>query len=88
MDRSRQDRDQSVGAYEAKTHFSELLERVAEGEEITITRHGSPVARLVPVKNRTTPEERQAAADEIRRLAKGQSLGGLRIKDLIAEGRR
>lgn len=86
MDRN--DPAKSVGAYDAKTHFSELLERVAEGEEITITRHGSPVARLVPVKKRTTPEERQAAVDEIRRLAKGQSLGGLRIKDLIAEGRR
>ena len=38
-----------VGAYDAKTHFSELLEWVATGEEITITRHGVPVARLVPI---------------------------------------
>jgi prevent-host-death family protein len=91
MDLNGQDRngrDRSVGAYEAKTHFSELLERVAEGEEITITRHGSPVARLVPVKQRKTPEQRQAAIDKMRRLSKGRSLKGLRIKDLIAEGRR
>lgn len=84
----RRDPAKNVGAYEAKTHFSELLERVAEGEAFTITRHGTPVARLVPVTQRTTPEERRAAIDEMRRLAKGQSLGALRIRDLIAEGRR
>jgi len=38
----------SVGAFEAKTKFSELLERVSHGEEITITKHDKPVARLVP----------------------------------------
>ena len=39
---------QTVGAYEAKTRFSHLLERVAEGEAFTITRHGRVVARLIP----------------------------------------
>jgi prevent-host-death family protein len=77
-----------IGAYEAKTRLSELLERVSKGEEITITRHGSPVARLVPVKRRTTREQRRAAIEAMRKLASGNSLGGLRIKDLIAEGRR
>lgn len=38
----------SVGVHEAKTHFSKLLERVAAGEEITITRRGEAVAQLVP----------------------------------------
>lgn len=38
----------TVGAFEAKTKFSELLERVSEGAEITITKHEKPVARLVP----------------------------------------
>ena len=38
----------SVGVHEAKTHFSKLLERVSAGEEITITRRGQEVARLVP----------------------------------------
>lgn len=37
-----------IGAFEAKTKFSELLERVSQGEEITITKHEKPVARLVP----------------------------------------
>jgi len=41
-------RTMSIGAFDAKTRFSELLERVRQGEEITITRHEKPVARLVP----------------------------------------
>lgn len=40
----------SVGVHEAKTHFSKLLERVVAGEEITITRRGEEVARLVPAR--------------------------------------
>jgi prevent-host-death family protein len=40
---------ESVGSFEAKTHLPQLLERVARGEEFTITKHGKPVARLVPV---------------------------------------
>ena len=39
----------TIGSFEAKTHLSSLLERVARGEEFTITRHGTPVALLVPV---------------------------------------
>jgi prevent-host-death family protein len=78
----------TVGAYEAKTHLSELLEKVEAGEEITITKHGAPVAKLVPVKKEVRPEERAAAIDRIQKLASGLSLGGLKVKDLIREGRR
>lgn len=78
----------SVGAYDAKTHFSELLEQVQAGEEITITKHGTPVARIVPVKKATTPQERRAAIERWKELSKGLSLGGLKIRDLIEEGRR
>ncbi len=77
-----------VGAYEAKTHLSELLEKVEAGEEITITKHGAPVAKLVPVKKAASPEERRAAIARIQKLATGLSLGGLKVKDLISEGRR
>jgi prevent-host-death family protein len=42
--------DGTVGAFEAKTHLSALLDRVERGEEVTITRRGLPVAKLVPVK--------------------------------------
>lgn len=81
-------RSAAVGAYEAKTHFSELLEKVESGEEITITRHGTPVARLVPIKKRYNREERRAAIERITKLREGLRLGGLKIRDLINEGRR
>jgi prevent-host-death family protein len=77
----------SVGAFEAKTHFSSLLERVEKGEQIIITRHGKPVAKLVPA----TGLDVQVVIETIARLkefAKGQSLGGLSVRDLREEGRR
>ena len=77
----------TVGAYEAKTHLSELLEKVEGGEEIIITKHGTPVAKLVPVKKEATVEQRAAAINRIQKLSTGLSLAGLKIKDLIAEGR-
>ncbi len=77
-----------VGAYEAKTRFSQLLERVASGEEITITRHGHPVARLVPPLQTNSIESRKAAILKMRELALRNRLDGLRVKDLIAKGRR
>ncbi len=80
-------RETVVGAYDAKTHFSELLARVAKGEEVTITRHGAAVARLVPVKQASSREQRRAAIEAMRQLAKKNRLRGLRIRDLINEGR-
>lgn len=77
----------SVGAFEAKTHLAALLDAVSAGEQITITRHGRPVARLVP----PTSEPQASVADTIARLrqfSQGQSLGGLRIAELRDQGRR
>ena len=51
-------RSNTIGAYEAKTHLSELLEKVEAGEEITITKHGAPVAKLVPVRREASVEQR------------------------------
>ena len=78
----------TVGAYEAKTRFSQLLERVAAGEEITITRHGSPVARMVPALAAHSVESRREAILKMRELASRNRLRGLRVRDLIAEGRK
>lgn len=78
----------TIGAYEAKTHLSELLEKVEAGQEITITKHGAPVAKLVPVKKEASAEQRAAAIQRIQNLAAGLSLGGLKVRDLINEGRR
>lgn len=74
-------------ADKAKTHFSELLDRVERGEEVTITKHGSPVAKLVPVRKTTTQKERRAAIDRWRQSSKGLTLGGLKIRNLVEEGR-
>lgn len=76
-----------VGAYDAKTHFPELLERVAAGEAFTITKHGHPVATLAPVRKQATRQDRRAAIERIRQLSQTVSLGGLKIRDLINEGR-
>ena len=77
-----------VGAYDAKTHFSELLERVEAGEQVTITRHGTPIVQMIPIRPKPTALQRRAAIEAIRELAKGNSLRGLQVKDLMAEGRR
>ena len=76
-----------IGAYEAKTHFSQLLERVEKGERITITKHGKPVAVLAPADAQRTRPVSEVIA-EIRELRKGARLDGLKIKDMIREGRR
>ena len=79
---------ESVGADEAKTHLPQLLDRVARGEEIRITRNGRPVARLVPDAVES-PSDIQAVIDEIKEFRKGHTLGGVAtIRELIEEGRR
>jgi prevent-host-death family protein len=78
----------TVGAYRAKTHLAELLDRVERGERITITRHGRPVAELVPPMGASdlTVDE---AIEGLRSFRSRHSLGeGLTIRDLITEGRR
>jgi len=78
----------TVGAYEAKTHLPALLERVAKGEHITITKHGVPVAQLVPVQPVADREKKMAIIAELKRLREGRTLGGITIKELIEDGRR
>jgi prevent-host-death family protein len=77
----------TVGAFEAKTHLSALLERVARGEEVTITRHGKAIAKLVPAQ--TSDKMRiDAAIAKLRTLRRGTTLDGLSWKELRDEGRR
>lgn len=74
-----------VGVYDAKTRLPRLLEDVERGETITITRHGKPVARLVPVRGRRRSAEE--AVEAMREFRKGHRLDGLTTRDLIEEGR-
>ncbi len=78
-----------IGAFEAKNKLSELLDRVEHGEELTITRHGKPVARLVPHDAGPDRSRARAAHDHMLELRKNMLLGDdLNIKDMINEGRR
>jgi prevent-host-death family protein len=76
-----------VGAFEAKTHLSHLLDQVERGVTITITRHGRPVARLIPIVASSRVERRRAIA-ELKELRAGQTLGGLSVRELIDQGHR
>lgn len=82
----------TVGSYEAKTHLPKLLDEVAAGETITITKKGKPVAKLVPADD---PAERRRKIEQAwqewvtYRDGHNVRLGpGLTIKQLIEEGRR
>lgn len=81
---------ETVGAFEAKTHLSALLQRVEAGCEIIITRHGKPVARLVPVSDAVSDaqQRRDRAVDGLLKLRKKFSLGKLKAKNLIDQGRK
>ncbi|CAN5289739.1 type II toxin-antitoxin system prevent-host-death family antitoxin [soil metagenome] len=78
---------QSVGSYDAKTHLSELLDRVARGETILITRYGTPVAKLAPAgpaSDRNPGEVFQ----EILEFRKGRRLTAAEARELVKEGRK
>jgi len=77
----------TVGAFEAKTHLSNLLERVAEGEEVIITKHGKPVARLVSALQ-IDRERVNQAFEKLKLLRKQTTLGGLSWQALRDAGRR
>lgn len=78
---------ESVGAYQAKTHLSKLLDRVAKGERFVIEKHGVPVAVLQPADSAGTPPFEETIA-ELKRFRSGRRLGGLSIRKMIEEGRR
>ena len=76
-----------VGAFDAKTHLSSLLDKVTQGEEVLITRRGHPVARLIPAAQ----AEQAKIEDTIKRLRALRSvlkLGDTDWKELRDEGRR
>lgn len=83
--------DTSIGAFEAKTHFSQLLGRVEQGEEILITKRGKPVAKLSPASLGHDVAKARKAGERLRRLAKEMNLGTFSWDEWKAyrdEGRR
>jgi len=79
----------TVGSYEAKTHLPALLDYVARGETITITRHGKPVAPLVPVAPAAKPDVQKVVREMLAyRDRQNRTLGGISVRELVEEGRR
>jgi prevent-host-death family protein len=77
----------TIGSYEAKTHLPRLLDEVEKGERITITKHGRPVAVLVPPAAAMTVDVDELMR-QMREFRRTHSLGGIPIRELIEEGRR
>ena len=80
---------ETIGLFEAKTHLSELVARAERGEEVVITRHHKPVAKLVPVvrSTRAAAQRRQAALDTLQSFER-ITVKGATVKELIEVGRR
>jgi len=76
-----------VGAFEAKTHLPKLLERVQKGERFVITKHGHPVAELVPFRKRD-PDKIRAAINSLKAFQESHNLDGLSVLEMIEEGRK
>ena len=78
----------TISYYEARTHFSELLDQVARGKRILITRRGRPAAMLTPPPEDARKDVLQVIG-EMKALRRGNKLGkGVSVRDLIDEGRR
>ena len=79
---------ESIGLFEAKTHLSELIARAERGEEVVITRHNKPVARLVPMGRAPGEDlQRQCSALEGLQAFEPIELPGVTLTDLIGAGR-
>jgi antitoxin (DNA-binding transcriptional repressor) of toxin-antitoxin stability system len=77
----------TAGAYYAKTHFSELLAKVAAGEQVQITKHNSPVARLIP-EGRKTTDRIVDVVQELQQFRTKHRTSQKEISEMIQDGRR
>ncbi len=76
-----------IGAFEAKTHLPQLLRRVEAGERFVITRHGRPLAELVPFRSRDSGKV-QSAIDTLKEFQRTHSLGGTPVRQMVEEARK
>ncbi len=79
---------ETIGAFEAKTHLSALLDKVSKGETITITRHGIPIALLVPVASVRKKLSHEEIVEGMHELRKKVKPGKMSVREMIEEGRR
>ena len=80
---------QQIGAFEAKTHFSQIIEKAEHGADFIITRRGKPVAKIIPFEQKPamTRQEAFERLVELRKLYRGEP-GSFNIREAIEEGRR
>lgn len=76
-----------IGAFEAKTHLPQLLRRVEAGERFVITRHGRPLAELVPFRLRDSGKV-QSAIDALKEFQRTHSLGEVPVRQMVEEARK
>ena len=80
---------QHIGAFEAKTHFSQIIEKAEHGEDFVITRRGKPVAKIIPFKQEPEMTFKEAVEQlkELRKHYRGKP-GSFNIREAIEEGRK
>lgn len=71
-----------VSAYDAKTHLPKLLERAQKGERFEITRHGKPVAQLIPFEG-GDEAALSRTIEQVASIRKKLSRKGVRLKDIL-----
>ena len=79
---------QTMGAFEAKTHFSKLLEAIEAGEQVIITKHGHPVAKIIPFKEKDDPMHPSEIIAQLEAFNRAHTLGNEDWKTLRDEGRK
>ena len=85
---------ETIGAFDAKTHFSELLDRAEKGQETVVTRRGKPVAKMVPIDQRRPKHDVEAARETYLRMRELAKTTGIKRfdwkewKKYVEEGRR
>jgi len=81
--------NQQIGIFEAKTHFSQLINEVERGADYVVTKRGKPVAKIIPFEQQPTMTRQEAfeKLKEMRKLFRGEP-GSFNIREAIEEGRR
>jgi prevent-host-death family protein len=81
--------NQQIGAFEAKTHFSQIIEKVEHGADYVVTKRGKPVAKIIPFEQQPemTFEEAVVKLKEMRKLYRGKP-GSFNIREAIEDGRK
>jgi prevent-host-death family protein len=81
--------NQQIGAFEAKTHFSQIIDKVEHGADYIVTRRGKPVAKIIPIEQKPEMTRKEAFEKlmEMRKHYRGKP-GSFNIRKAIEDGRK